>query len=178
MNCIKFEELAMQYFDSTATKEQIDEMEEHFKDCSSCKESFEAMKKVIDMLEEPEEINIDGKFTADVMDKVTAYEECRVNTQRLLEKIIYPISAAFVLTGIFFWMYVINNVNLAVVLYRLMTFAKVLVYSILATLMSSGLIEYASFLNSQLHLLIPLALVIVGIYISSDSYNGKKENNI
>lgn len=178
MNCIQFEELTMQYLDGSATQEQINEMKEHSEACSSCRESFEAMKKVIDMLEEPEEISIDDKFTADVMAKVTAYEESRVNTQRFLEIIIYPLSAAFVLTGIFFWMYIINNVNMAVVLYRLITFSKVLIYSILATIMSSGLLEYASFLNSQLHLLIPLSLVIIGIYISSDNYNGKKENNI
>lgn len=178
MNCIKFDELAMLYFDGTANEEQIKELKEHSEACSSCRESFESMKKVIDMLEEPEEINIDDKFTADAMANVTAYEESRAGTQQLLERIIYPISAAFVLTGIFLWMYIINNVNLAVVLYRIITLTKLLVYSIIATLMSSGLIDYASFLNSQIHFLIPLSLVIIGIFLSSDNYNGKKENNI
>lgn len=178
MNCIKFEELVMEYFDGTADDEQIKELNEHAKICSSCRESFESMKKVIDMLEEPEEIPIDDSFTADVMSKVTAYEESRATTQQLLEKIIYPISAAFVLTGIFLWMYIINNVNMAVVLYRFIKLTRVLIYSVVATLMSSGLIQYASFLNSQLHLLIPLALVVVGIFLSSDKYNGEKENNI
>lgn len=177
MNCMKFEELAMEYFDGTANEEQINELNEHTKICGSCRESFESMKKVIDVLEEPEEINIDDKFTADVMAKVTAYEESRAAAAQLLEKIIYPVSAAIVLTGIFLWMYIINNINLAVVIYRFFKLTKVLAYSLLAALLNSGIMEYAGFLNTQLHLLIPLSLVIIGLFLSSDKYNREKENN-
>lgn len=178
MNCTKFEELSMLYFDGGANDQQINALKEHVNICSSCKEAFESMKSMIDLLELPEEVHIDEKFTADIMEKVCAFEESKLRTSKLLEKIALPVSVSFLILGAFLWIFILNNVNIGLLLYRGINLAKVIIDVIITTILSFNIIGYINFANEQLQLLMPISLVFVGIIISVENNKGRNHSNV
>jgi len=178
MNCTEFEKLSMLYFDGEANEQQISVLKEHVDICNSCRASFRSMKSIIELLEIPEEFSLDDSFTADVMKKVSAFEESKLKTSKFLERIALPASATFLVFGVFLWMFLLNNVNVGLVLYRMINFAKVVVDVILTTILSFNLIGYLNYINEQFQVLMPITLVFVGIIISVESNKSKNQGQV
>jgi len=173
MNCTEFENLSMLYFDGDASAQQVTELHEHIDICSSCRVSFESMKETIEMLEAQEEFDIGENFTREVMSKVRDYEESRIRTSALIEKMAFPLIAVIICMGSLTWYLILNNIHIGFVLYRLINLAVLLLDTVASLILYSRILDYFKFMNSQLQVILPITLIFIGIMI----YFGKNIEN-
>jgi hypothetical protein len=163
MNCAEFQNLSMLYFDGETNEQQVTELHEHMDICSSCREYFESMKQTLELLEVKEEFEIDDKFTQEVMAKVNEYEECQARTSMFVEKIFLPLVAVIISMGALTWYVILNNIRIGFVLYRMVNAAIFLIDIAASAFLSSHIADYFKFINSQMQLILPITLIIIGI---------------
>lgn len=174
MNCTEFEKLSMNYFDGEANEEQIAALKEHMVNCDCCRESFDSMNRIIELMEEPEDFNIDDNFTQEIMSKIEAYEENRKKTAELLKKLVIPVSVFTAVMGVMGWLLLFKYVNFAYILYSFFRVSKIVVEVTVAAIISSDLRTYAELINTQLQYLLPMVLILFGIKLATEK---SKDNN-
>lgn len=175
MKCSEFENLSMLYFDGGVDEQQKIDINEHIKICSSCRDSFNSMKRMIELLETEEEFKIDEGFTDQVMAKVNEYEESRIRTSKLIEKLAYPSAALFLCTGLLMWFLFIRNINVNYIVFRLINMLVILMDTIVAVLLNRSVLNFIRYVNSQLQFFMPVSLILIGIIAATGKYQEDRE---
>ncbi len=77
MNCNTSSDSMMRYFDGNINDIEKLQMKQHLKSCKKCREEFESLNEIFNCLEKENQIEPPMDFEAQVMQKVSLYEDSR-----------------------------------------------------------------------------------------------------
>lgn len=164
MECAKFNELSMKFFDKSISKEELLQFEQHKVNCKSCNESFEVLCSAISELENNEEIEIEPNFTKDVMKKISIIEKEQESRESYMELAFYAVSLLLFLGTVSLWNYVFKNVGVVTIVREI----KILIKTIIALIETVDILSILKYLTIQINSFLPIIFIVLGIYVIFD----------
>ncbi len=109
MNCIKAENLIMDYIDNNLSSSEAEKLNEHLKNCENCREAFNIYEMMVDNFENLEFTSPPDDFEEKLMIKINAITPAYLNQKQIsldnIHSVIWGIFTIFFGFGIMLNMY-------------------------------------------------------------------------